>query len=172
MAEDVQQQDVYDDANEEFAGKDDLKDRLVAIWVTGKKGTRPGANSKPYPWVETVTLVLDDGPDGTSYTPLIGPALERLDKFQYSQGGLVARLEPRISKKDGDGNPIYRPMIGRINSRKNKTKGYSDSWSISAPTEQDKALVDQHLDLIREITTEVKEMREGAPDGDEANAFD
>jgi hypothetical protein len=170
---DEQVQEYYDDANEEFPGKEDLKDRLVAIWVTGKKGTRRNADGGTYPWVETITLVMDDGPDGTFSTPLVGPAPERLDKFQYSQGGLVSRLEPRISKKDGDGNLIFRPMIGRINSRKNKIKGRSDSWSIAAPNEDDKAMIDSEFaELIKEITAEVRELRTAADDSDENQAFD
>src|SRR5690242_19434026 len=85
---------------------------------------------------------------------------------------MVSRLEPRITKKDADGNPIYRPMVGRINERPNKIKGRNPSWSISTPTEADEEILDQYLDLLNSITAEVKEMREGAPDGDEANAFD
>lgn len=166
--------EFYDEATEEFASKDDLKDRLVAIWVTGKKGMRPASSptGKPYPWVETITLVLDDGPDGTAFTDLVPAAPQRLDAFQYSQGGLVSRLEPRINKKDGDGNPIYRPMIGRINSRKNKIKGYSDSWSISQPTEDDKVTIEAFTDVLKGITAEIKELRETAPDSDEQQAFD
>lgn len=172
MTDETQTQEFYDEASEEFPGKEDFKDRLVAVWVTGKKGTRQNADGKSYPWVETITLALDDGPDGDGATALVGPAPERVDKLQWSTNGMVARLEPRITKKDADGNPVYRPMIGRVNSRKNRIKGRSDSWSIASPTETDKATADQYADLLKSITAEVKEMRETAPDGDESNAFD
>lgn len=153
------QQDLYDEASEEFAGKEDFKDRLVAIWVTGVKGMRTNADGKSYPWVETITVALDDGPDGESVTELVGPAPERQDKIQWSATGLVSRLEPRITKKDANGDLIFRPLTGRINTRKNKVKGRADSWSISTPTEDDKVILDGFSDLLREITNEVREAR-------------
>jgi len=160
-----QTQDLYDEASEEFAGKDDLKDRLVAIWVTGVKGQRTNPDGKPYAWVETITVALDDGPGGESVTELVGPAPERLDKFQLSASGLVSRLEPRITKKDAEGNPLYKPMVGRVNSRPNKIKGRTDSWSISKPTEDDALILDGYESLLRGITSEVREMRETSDSG-------
>jgi hypothetical protein len=159
--------EFYDEANEEFPGKEDLKDRLVAVWVTGKTGKRVSADGKPYPYVETVTLVLDDGPEWTGKrqdgTPnLVGTAPAQLDNFQWSTEGMVARLTPRINAKHAEsGEPNYRPMVGRINSRKNKVKGYSDSWSIAAPSEDDKALLrtpEVKAQLAR-ITAEVTKLR-------------
>ena len=43
--------ELFDEATEEFPGKEDLKDRLVAIWVTNRHNTRvdTAPNSKPYP---------------------------------------------------------------------------------------------------------------------------
>ena len=162
--------DLYDEASEEFPGKEDLKDRLVAVWVTGNKGKRANADGKMYDWVETITFVLDDGLEGDKAEAradgspnLVGSAPARLDKFQWSTSGMVSRLEPRITLKDPkSGEPVYRPMIGRINSQKNKIKGRSDSWSIAAPTDHDKAIADGFADQLRQITAEVKEMREGA----------
>lgn len=157
------EEDLFDDAQEEFPGKEDLKDRLVAIWVTGKHGMRKGdgAGARPYPWYETVTLVLDDGPnwdgrkivDGESKPNLVPSVAEngaqRLTNFQFTQGGLTARLEGRVNvTAEGainggavlDKPKTFRPMLGRINSRKNKIQGRSASWSISEPTADDKVI--------------------------------
>lgn len=142
--------ELFDDAKEEFAGKDDLKDRLVLVFATGKHGERKSeASGKPYPWVETVTLVLDNGPDGDFSTDLVpavadGEALE-LPNFQWSTTGMTSRLLPRATS----GN--HRPMLGRINSRKNSKKGFSDSWSISEPTDEDKVVARKHAAKIQEI---------------------
>jgi hypothetical protein len=177
--------ELYDEAKQEFPSKFDLKDRLVAIWVTGKKGTRPAQNGgDPYPWVETITLVLDD-PNGVqdwdgrvknenkdwveTLIPSVvqeGPA--RLDNFQYSQGGLTARLLPRITLKDKQTDaPIYRPMIGRINERPGQ-KGKNPPWGIATPTDEDKATAQKYADKIKAITLEVKALREGGSTSDEA----
>lgn len=167
--------EYYDDATEEFPAKEDLKDRLVAVWVTGKKGTRKSnVDQKVYPYVETVVLVLDDGPEYTGKRPdgtpnLVGPAPARLDAFQWSTAGMVARLLPRIGKKDAEGNVVYKPMVGRINSRKNRIKGMSDSWSIAAPTEDDKAAMRPFHEAMAGITAEMKDAAEGEAD---AQAFD
>ena len=186
-AEDLE---LFDEATEEFPGKEDLKDRLVAIWVTGRHGTRVGSapGSKPYAWYETTTLVLDDGPawDGYKITrdgerkPILvesvtehGP--QRLDSFQYSQGGLTKRLEarvhlsvamPPVGKEVKDEPKSWKPMLGRINSRKNSQPGFSPSWSISAPTDADKAVADQHAALIRQISAELE--RAGQPTDEDA----
>jgi hypothetical protein len=162
-------EDLFDEASEEFASKEDFKDRLVAVWVTGKKGTRQNADGKEYGWVETITLALDDGPDGESATQLVGSAPARQDNLQWSTEGMVSRLLPRITIKDANGNPIYRPMIGRVNSRKNKVKGRSDSWSIASPTDEDKAVAVAHGALLASITAEVKAARETT---DDTKAFD
>lgn len=168
--------EFYDDANEEFASKEDLKDRLVAVWVTGKTGQRRNADGKSYGYVETITMALDDGPEWTGKradgTPnLVGLAPAQLDNFQWSTEGMVARLTPRINLKDGAGEPNYKPMVGRINSRKNKVKGRSDSWSIAAPTEDDKVFLrkPEITAQLQRVTAEVKALREAAAD---SAAFD
>lgn len=161
--------EFYDEANEEFPSKEDLKDRLVAIWVSGTKGTRKGNDGKMYPWVETTTLVIDDGPDGKSTTDLVGPALVKLDNFQWSVGGMTSRLLPRIKAVDEGGNRIFKPMVGRINSRKNKTKGFSDSWSIAKPTEEDKVKLRAIQDKLEAITETV---RKESTEAEDSAAFD
>lgn len=160
--------DLFDEAQEEFPGKEDLKDRLVLIWVTGKHGQRKGTapGSKPYDWYETVTLVIDDGPnwngkkivDGEA-VPMLVPSVkeegpQRLDSFQYSQGGLTARLAQRVA---GDKPKTFKPMLGRINSRKNSQPGFSASWSIGKPTEADLQVARKYSDLIAQISKELEE---------------
>lgn len=186
------EEDLFDDAQEEFPGKEDLKDRLVAIWVTGKHGMRKGdgAGARPYPWYETVTLVLDDGPnwngtkivDGESKPNLVPSVAEngaqRLTNFQFTQGGLTARLEGRVNVTEAggiNGSPVldkpktFRPMLGRINSRKNKIQGRSASWSISEPTADDKVIARK---FNAELAAISKEMEAAGQKADEADEFD
>ena len=164
-------EEYFDSATSEFPAKEDLNGRLVAIWNTGKTGTRKSDNGTEYPYVETVTLVLDDGPgdwyatnikrmaidgkgDPTTGTDdclvpsvrLNGP--QRLDDFQWSAVGVYSRASKR---KVGD-----RPMIGRINSKKNAKKGFSDAWSIAEMTEEDKVTARKYVGLFREISAEMQ----------------
>jgi hypothetical protein len=167
MTDTTEDLELFDDATEEFPAKEDLKDRLVAIWVTGKNGMRKGnaPGSKPYAWYETVTLVLDDGPNWTGQKIVDGEQKEmlvpsvaengpqRLDGFQYSQGGLTARLAQRVLN---DKPKTFKPMLGRINSRKNSQQGFSPSWSISEPTDADRATARAQANLIRQISAEME----------------
>jgi hypothetical protein len=179
MTDTTEDLELFDDAQEEFPSKEDLKDRLVAIWVTGRHGTRKGTGSgaKPYAWYETTTLVLDDGPAWDGYKIVDGdrkPMLvesvaehgpQRLSGFQFTQGGLTARLEqrvqvsvalPPIGQEVKDKPKSFKPMLGRINSRKNSQPGFSASWSIATPTDEDKAIAVKHADLLRQITAEIQ----------------
>lgn len=184
MTDAMEDLELFDEAKQEFPGKEDLRDRLVAIWLTGKHGTRKGADSD-YDWYETITLVLDD-PNGTQdwdertkvdgdyretlVKSVVKHGPQRLDSFQYSQTGLTARMKPRLNMKDDNDIPVYRPMIGRINERKSTQKGRSNPWSIATPTDDDKATARKYADRIRAITMEVKALREGS--GSDDSAFD
>lgn len=158
--------EFFDDAQDVFPGKEDLKDRLVAVWAL-ENGQDQNAEGKRYATVKTVTLVLDDGPDGTSAETAIrdeevgpnrvGPAPAELD-LRWSTEGMVARLAPRVGK-------TWKPMIGRINSQKNKVKGRSPSWSISAPTEEDKIIAREHAGLIRAVSSRLETEAQKAADG-------
>lgn len=151
--------EFFDSATSEFPAKEDLKDRLVAIWYTGNHGTRVGKapGAKPYGWAETVTLVLDDGPNGWSETrqdgdPNLVPSVaengpQKLDKFQWSTGGVYSR----VSKRPVGG----KPMIGRINSRKNSVKGFNDAWSIAEMTDEDREIARKYVGLFREIAEDL-----------------
>ena len=162
--------EFFDSATSEFAAKEDLKDRLVAIWNTGKTGTRKSeATGKPYEYVETVTLVLDDGPNGwQSKRPEGDPNLvpsvaeqgpQRLDGFQWSATGIYTRAVKR---------PIGgKPMCGRINSKPNKTKGMSPPWSIAELTDDDRVIVRKHVPLLHSIANELDRAAQKSED-DEA----
>jgi hypothetical protein len=147
MTDTTEDLELFDDAKEAFPAKEDLKDRLVLIWATGKTGQRKSETTgKAYDWAETVTMVIDDGPNGwnpvrSDGEPSLVPAVatdgpQVLDGFQWSAGGLVSRIKQRIGT---DGKPsTFKPFLGRINERKNKNKGMANSWSISEPTDADK----------------------------------
>jgi len=191
MSDDLE---LFDEAKEEFPGKEDLKDRLVAIWVTGRHGTRqasaPGA--KPYVWYETVTLVLDDGPNWDGYKIVDGEKREMLvpsvaaegpqtlSGFQYAMGGLTKRLEQRVNisnpmppvgKEVKDAPKSFRPMLGRINSRRNSQAGFNASWSIATPTDADKATANKFADLIRKIGADLESGAQ-AFDASDEDAFE
>lgn len=194
MTDQTEDLELFDDAKEDFPGKEDLKDRLVAIWVTGKHGKRKASapGSKPYDWYETVTLVLDDGPawDGFKIVDdekveMLVPSVaaegpQRLDDFQFTQGGLTSRLSSRVALTGTvavvNGDPVldkpktWKPMLGRINSKKNKQAGFSASWSIASPTDEDKVIARKHAALIREISQQL-EAAANAPASDE-DAFE
>jgi hypothetical protein len=159
--------DLVDDSQSVFPTKDDMNHRLVLVWVTGKKGTRQGENGK-YTWVETVTMVIDDGPSWTGQVldsdtlamreiriPSVeaeGPTV--LENFQFSFGGMVARLEQRIN---ADGTPKYfKPMMGRIDSRPNSKKGMAPPFSILTPTAEDHELLPKFAAQIREISARME----------------
>lgn len=165
-----QEDEFFDSATSEFPAKEDLRDRLVAIWNTGKEGKRQSeVTGKSYPYVETVTVVLDDGPQGWTGTRLDGdPNLvlsvaesgpQRLDGFQWSATGIYSRTVRR--------EPYGKPMIGRINSRKNKTKGMSDAWSIAECTPEDMEIARSHRDYIMRTTADLKAAHQQVSD-DEA----
>jgi hypothetical protein len=161
--------DLVDDSQEVFPTKDDMKDRLVLVWVTGKTGTRKSdATQKSYTWVETTTMVVDDGPNwtGTVFDPDAqtsreiripsvaenGPTI--LENFQFSFGGMVSRLQQRIGP---DGKPkTFKPLFGRINSRPNKTKGMAPSWSVATPTAEEHQAYAPFAAQIREISARME----------------
>lgn len=182
---DPNEDEFFDSATSEFPAKEDLNGRLVAIWNLGKEGTRVSeATGKPYPWVETVTLVLDDGPDNWYATNIKRPMLDgkgdfipgpddslvpsvqlsgpqRLDGFQWSATGIYSRA----SKRAVGG----KPMIGRINSRKNKNKGMADAWSIAECTSADVEVARSHRSAIMALTAELAAAAQHASDSE---AFD
>lgn len=141
--------------------------RLVAIWAL-ENGARKNDSGKEYPFVRTLTLVLDEGPDGQAWltgtngwdpeaSAVIGASPVRLDDFQHSTGGLVARLSKRVTGVSAKGVKLkYRPMVGRMNTQASKTNNKVAAFSISEPTAADMAQARKHADLIKSINTELE----------------
>jgi hypothetical protein len=154
--QDDEDDDLFTPATDTFPRRNDLRDRLVVIYPTGKHGTRKGdgPDAKPYPWYETTTVVLDDGPSGWQDTvpdddgdptPNLVPSVadngpQVLTNFQWSATGLVSRIQTNLPGADGKPGSI----LGRINVMKNKVKGRSAPWSISKATEDDLMVARQY----------------------------
>lgn len=145
-------EDIFEASSDDFASKFHLKDRLVMIYPTGKTGTRQGENG-PYVWMETVTVVLDDGPDGwqpmvmnydtSTMVPNLVPSVAEegpqvLTNFQWSAGGVVARLQGKDPKSN---NGVPKGLLGRIDAK--AMKGKAAAWRPNPPTDEDSALAVQ-----------------------------
>jgi hypothetical protein len=129
--------------------------RLLAIWALSN-GTRKGDNGT-YPFVETVTLVLDNGPDGKQVDDLVGPAPVRLDGFQHSTTGLVSRLNKRVDATNPKGVRLkYRPMIGRLNTQASKANKNVAAFSIAEPTAADMVIAREYKAMITAINAELE----------------
>lgn len=168
--------DLFEAASETFPSKFDLKDRLVVIYPDGESGQRMGENGKPYTWYSTTTVVLDDGPNGwqervvgeggelvANLVPSVaenGPQV--LEHFQWSAGGITARLASRLP--DAKGKP--GSQVGRINSRPNAKKGMAPSWSISTPTEEDMAIAREHREVCAAARRKITEAQVKAADNE------
>lgn len=185
-----QQDEFYDDATEAFPSVDDLAPlatnknpdttgRLVAIWAL-ENGTAQGEKG-PYSFTETITLVLDDGPDGDQATELVGAAPVEL-KLRHSTTGIQTRVGPRVEgmskpKRDADGQIItpsvplkFRPMIGRINTRAPKNyKNGNPAVSIAVPTDADREIARRYETEIRAIN---ERLEANASKAEDAKAFE
>ncbi len=188
--------EFYEDANDEFPSvgndlivgahsgiKAEILGRLVAIWPR-ESGTDKGKNGD-YAWTDGICLVLDDGPDGTMHTDLIGPAPVELP-LRFSTTGIQSRLGPRLDgmtkpKRDEDGQIIvpsrpqkYLPMIGRVNARPAKEKGNNPPIGIRMMLKGEGGGVDErpiakkYEREIREISAKLKAKDETVA---EAEAF-
>lgn len=131
--------------------------RLVAIWAQ-ENGTRKNDKGKEYPYVQTLTLVLDNGPDGTQTDEVVGSAPVRLEDFQHSTGGLVARLSKRVTGHNAKGVALkYRPMIGRMNTQPSSQNKNVAAFSISEPTADDMIVARKYADMIKGINKELED---------------
>lgn len=163
---------LFDPAKDMFPSKEDLEDRLVVIYPTGKTGERVSQSTgKPYTWYETTTVVLDDGPDGWRPTVTVdhverenlvpsvadnGPQVLR--NFQWSTGALTARLAPIAD------DAKVRSIVGRINTRPPTKKGMNPPWGIAKPTEDEMNVARQYADVCRQARLEIREHRQKASD--------
>jgi len=154
--------------------------RLVAIWALDE-GTRKNEKGVVYPFVNTITVVLDEGPNPAAWAAgsegwdaeasnLIGEAPVRLDDFQHSTGGLVARLRKRLTGKNAKGLPLkFRPMVGRMNTQASKSNNKVAAFSISEPTAEDMVVARTHKDMITAIN---KELESAVTKAEDTEAFD
>jgi hypothetical protein len=167
---------LFDAATDTFPRRNDLRDRLVVIYPTGKHGERKSEDGKSYPWYETTTVVLDDGPDGWQeqvpdddgdLTPNLVPSVadvgpQVLKNFQWSATGLVSRIQTKVPGRDGKPGSI----VGRINVMKNKIKGRSAPWSISKPTDADMVTARQYRAVCAEARDAITAATLAAADSD------
>ena len=152
--------------------------RLVAIWAL-ENGTRKSTNpgGKDYPYVSTVTLVLDEGPNGQAWltgadgwdaeaSSVIPASPVRLDDFQHSTGGLVARLSKRVTGVNVKTQvPLrFRPMIGRMNTRASAQNKNVPAFSISEPTPADMIVARKYMEMIKGINAELEAKEAKAED--------
>jgi hypothetical protein len=183
--------EFYDDTSDEFPSvndlvvgahnkiKDQVNGRLVAIWAR-ENGVGKGQDG-PYPYTDALVLVLDDGPDGTHVTDLIGPAPQELP-LRFSTKGIQSRLAPRVDgmtpvKRDADGNVVapsvplkFRPMTGRVNARPNTTrKDGSPPIGIAKLTDEDKVILQKFKEQIIEIN---QRLESKATQAEDAKAFE
>lgn len=154
--------------------------RLVAIWAKSQ-GTRKNDKGVVYPFVNTLTLVLDEGPDGRAWltgsdgwdaeaSSLIPASPVRLDDFQHSTSGLVARLQKRLTGKNAAGVSLkFRPMVGRMNTQASKANSKVAAFSISEPTADDMVKARKFKDMITAIN---KELETAATQAEDTAAFD
>lgn len=172
--------EFYDDATSAFPKIEHLAPsvppkfgpgRLVAIWARAN-GKRKNDRGEFYPYVDTITVTLDDGPDGNLTGPgwaedaaVTVPAGVQRIEMQHSTGGLVARLAKRVDAKNVKGVPLkYRPMIGRINTQASNANKNVAAYSISEPTEADRAVINAHKDLIISINRDVEAADQASKD--------
>lgn len=184
VTDSVNPNQFYDDATDVFPKVEHLAPslppnfgpgRLLAIWATGE-GTRMNKEGKIYPYVETITVTLDDGPSGLDgpgweamAAEIIPEGVQRLDKFQHSTGGLVARLQRRLTGRNQDGVPLrYRPMIGRLDTQPSKQNKNVAAYSIKPPTDDDRAVIEQHVEMIAAINEELRMAAIASSDPDQA----
>jgi hypothetical protein len=151
--------------------------RLVAIWAKSA-GNRRNDSGKEYPYVSTLTLVLDEGPDGQAWltgqngwdpeaSTIVPASPVRLDDFQHSTGGLVARLQKRLTGKTPAGVSLrYRPMVGRMNTQASKTNKNVAAFSISEPTQADMEVARKYKDMIKAINAELEAADKAAEDSE------
>lgn len=172
-----QDEDFYDDATSAFPSVEDLapqdgmgEGRLVAIWAKSNGTAVSATSGKPYGYTETLTLVLDDGPDGGVYTELIpstggGDEPARLE-LRHSTTGIHSRLRPRVEGKHSKtGVPLrWRPMLGRVNTQASKANKKVPAYSISEPTDSDRELIQRHKALIVSINQELEKAESEAAD--------
>lgn len=145
--------------------------RLVAIWARkmgqGKKKV-PDAKGALYDFVETVTLVLDDGKDGKQTNEMVPAAPIRLDGMQHSTGNILGKLKGRVTgKHPKTGKPLRNiPLIGRVNTQQSQASKNQPAYGLAEPTPEDMEIARKYRDTIKKINAELAAEDEAAADAE------
>lgn len=129
--------------------------RLVAIWAL-ENGTSVG-NNGPYAWTQSITVALDDGPNGDQVNDLVGKAPFRVE-MRHSTSNIQGKLRGRVTGKTQSGIPLkYRPVIGRVNTQASSANKNVAAYGLSEPTEADMDIARANRALIVSINKELEE---------------
>lgn len=143
--------DLFEGSSDEFAGKEDMLNRLVMIYPTGEEGRFQAKKGQTQgdAWYGTITVVLDDGPDGYQETvvgkngeirgnmiPSVAENGPQTVRYRWSTKGAASRLAPKLPALH-DGVPVG--LLGRIDKGK-ATGGNNAPWRPNPPTDADRAL--------------------------------
>ncbi|MET0417852.1 MAG: hypothetical protein ABW022_17730 [Actinoplanes sp.] len=167
--------EYYDDATAAFPSVEDLapsnapdfgEGRLVAIYAKSN-GERKGNNGDMYGYTETITVALDDGPDGDQVTEMVGPAPYRVD-MRHSTGFIHAKLKSRVEgKHPKSGRPLkYLPLIGRINTQPSTQNKKVPAYGLAPKTDDDLVTLERHKALLKSITAELEAADKAKDDAD------
>lgn len=169
-------EDFYDDATSAFPSAEHLaptvppnfgEGRLVAIWAISN-GEAKG-NNGVYGYTETITLALDDGPDGDQANEMVPAAPFRTD-MRHSTGYIHGKLKGRVTGKNAKGIPLrWRPLIGRVNTKASTNNKNVAAFGIAPKTDDDMVIVNRYKSLIIEINKELEAVEKEAENSD---AFD
>ena len=141
--------------------------RLVAIWAlsnhTGK------GNNGPYDYTESITLALDDGPNGDQHNDMVGPAPFRVP-MRHSTGYIQTKLKDRVDGVSAKGVPLrFRPLIGRVNTQASKNNADVAAFGLEPKADSDTPTVMKYKDLIVSIN---KELEAKATKAEDDSAFE
>jgi hypothetical protein len=168
------EEDFYDDATAAFPSVGDLapdypnygEGRLIAVYARSL-GKRKGTSGEMYPYVETITVALDDGPDGDQTTELVGPAPYRVD-MRHSTINLHAKLQGRVEGKHPKSErPLkYLPLIGRVNTQASSQNKKVATYGLAPKTDDDLVILQRHKALLKAITAELEAADKAKDDAD------
>ena len=191
----VEDDDFFDNATGGFPKVDHLAPslypkygmgRLIAVWPTEKAFGKPKrAGDPPYTLFKTITLVLDDGPQGKvdgegwdpetlQFVPPVADKPARYDNFQHSTTWMVSLLERRWTARNPrtDVPMKFRPVIGRM-----ETQGSSNNPKVAAYALRE--ATEAELDKIRNtpawknaIIQINQELEKAAQQAEDDKAFD
>lgn len=128
--------------------------RLVAIWAL-ENGVGKG-NNGPYPWTNTITVALDDGPEGDQANDMVPAAPYRVE-MRHSTTNIQGKLRGRVDGKDQKGRPLrFRPTIGRVNTQASQNNKNVPAYGLAEPTDEDMDIARRHKALIVSINQELE----------------